>query len=96
MPMNSFLIRTSPSFGCGTGTSVLYCRTSVPPVFSMKTAFIVFGREDMVLVVQVLAPRCELKEYSLAEAIDEVNSLLVLAACEAKVINEERVCLMVP
>ena len=43
MPMNSFLTRTSPSLGSGTGRSVLYCRTSVPPVFSIRTPFIVFG-----------------------------------------------------
>ena len=43
MPMNSFLTRTSPSLGSGTGRSVLYCRTSVPPVFSIRIPFIVLG-----------------------------------------------------
>ena len=43
MPMKSFLTRTSPSLGSGTGRSVLYCRTSVPPVFSTRIPFMVFG-----------------------------------------------------
>ena len=43
MPMKSFLTRTSPSLGSGTGRSVLYCRTSVPPVFSTSMPFMVFG-----------------------------------------------------
>ena len=43
MPMKSFLTRTSPSLGEGTGRSVLYCRTSVPPVFSTSIPFIVLG-----------------------------------------------------
>lgn len=47
----SFLIRTSPSFGSGTGRSVWYSRTSVPPVLEMEMPFIVFGIEAMVLVV---------------------------------------------
>ena len=36
-------MRTSPSLSSGTGRSVLYCRTSVPPVFSIITPFIVLG-----------------------------------------------------
>lgn len=47
----SFLIRTSPSFGSGTGRSVWYSRTSVPPVLEMEMPFMVFGRGAMVLVV---------------------------------------------
>ena len=43
MPMKSFLTRTSPSLGSGTGRSVLYCKTSVPPVFSIRIPFIVLG-----------------------------------------------------
>lgn len=43
MPMNSFLTSTWPSFGSGTGRSVLYCKTSVPPVFSIRMPFIVLG-----------------------------------------------------
>ena len=43
MPMKSFLTRTSPSLGSGTGKSVLYCKTSVPPVFSTSIPFIVLG-----------------------------------------------------
>lgn len=45
MPMKSFLTSTSPSFGVGTGRSVLYSNTSIPPVFSIKTPFIVLGIE---------------------------------------------------
>jgi len=50
MPMKSFLIRTSPARGTGTGKSVLYCRTSVLPKFCICTPFMVLGRgmEDMV------------------------------------------------
>ena len=51
MPMYSFLTRISPSLGVGTGRSVLYCRTSVPPVFSIKTPFMVFGIELEVAIV---------------------------------------------
>ncbi len=43
MPMKSFLTRTWSSLGLGTGRSVLYWRTSVPPVFSMRIPFIVVG-----------------------------------------------------
>ena len=43
--MYSFLTNTSPSFGVGTGRSVLYSKTSTPPVFSIKTPFIVLGIE---------------------------------------------------
>lgn len=43
MPMKSFLTRTSPSLGSGSGRSVLYCKTSVPPVFSINIPFIVFA-----------------------------------------------------
>lgn len=43
MPMTSFLTRTSPSLGSGTGRSVLYCKTSVPPVFSTSIPFMVSG-----------------------------------------------------
>lgn len=39
----SFLTRTSPSLGSGTGKSVLYRKTSVPPVFSTSIPFIVLG-----------------------------------------------------
>lgn len=49
--MNSFFTKTSPSFNSGTGISSLYCSTSVPPVFSIQTPFIVFGN----CVVIVLA-----------------------------------------
>jgi hypothetical protein len=45
MPMNSFFTRISPSLGVGTGRSVLYWRTSTPPVFSIKTPFMVLGIE---------------------------------------------------
>lgn len=48
MPTKSFLINISPSLTSGTGKSVLYCRTSVPPFFSIMTAFIVLGTEAMV------------------------------------------------
>lgn len=44
-PTYSFFINTSPSFGTGTWRSVLNCRTSVPPVFSMIMPSIVFGIE---------------------------------------------------
>ena len=45
MPMYSFLTRISPSLGVGTGRSVLYWRTSGPPVFSIRMPFIVLGME---------------------------------------------------
>jgi hypothetical protein len=55
--------------------SVLYCRTSVPPVFSIQTPFIVFGMEAIVpmLALNLVTgeiTKCELSEASLAEAID--------------------------
>lgn len=49
MPMNSFLTSTSPSLGSGTGRSVLYCSTSVPPVFSISTPAMVLGIEDAIV-----------------------------------------------
>ena len=45
MPIKSFFTKTSPSLGSGTGRSVLYWRTSIPPVFSITTPFIVLGIE---------------------------------------------------
>ena len=45
------LIRIWPSLGSGTGRSVRYCSTSVPPFFSMITPFIVLGMEDIARVV---------------------------------------------
>ena len=42
-PMYSFFTRISPSFGSGTGRSVLNSSTSTPPVFSMTTPFMVRG-----------------------------------------------------
>ena len=52
MPIKSFLTRTSPSScGTGTGKSVLYCKTSGPPKFSIRTPFIVLGIETEVIVV---------------------------------------------
>jgi hypothetical protein len=58
--------------GSGTGTSVLYCRTSVPPVFSIKTAFMVLGRDDMARTLVNLGVRCKVKALSLADATDDV------------------------
>lgn len=46
-PTYSFFIRTSPSFGSGIGRSVLNCKTSVPPVFSIMIPSIAFGRVDI-------------------------------------------------
>lgn len=48
-PMKSFLTRTCPSFGVGTGRSVLYSSTSTPPVFSMRTPLMVLGIEVAIL-----------------------------------------------
>jgi len=53
MPMKSFFTRISPSLGTGTGRSVFHCRTSTPPVFSMRTPFIVLGREAIVRAIIV-------------------------------------------
>jgi hypothetical protein len=50
MPTKSFFIRIWPSLGSGTGRSVLYCSTSVPPFFSMITPFIVLGMEEDAMV----------------------------------------------
>ena len=41
--MNSILSNTSPSLGTGMGRSSRYCKTSVPPVFSIRMPFINFG-----------------------------------------------------
>ena len=41
--MNSILTNTSPSLGTGTGRSSRYCKTSVPPVFSIRTPFMYSG-----------------------------------------------------
>ena len=56
--------------------SVLYCRTSVPPCFSITTPFIVLGIDDMALRALkgagIECPGgdiCELKEASRDEAI---------------------------
>ena len=46
-PMYSFFSRTSPSFNVGMGTSVLYSKTSVPPVLLMRTASIVAMAEPV-------------------------------------------------
>ena len=50
MPIKSFLTRTSPSRGTGTGKSVLYCRTSGPPKFFICTPFMILGVEAEVMV----------------------------------------------
>lgn len=92
--MNSFLTSTSPSFGCGTGTSVLNCNTSVPPVFSICTAFIVFGKDDILLIWTALVSNCEFSEASRVEALNELESKRVVrAACEARVISKQRLCI---
>lgn len=43
IPMNSILTNTSPSLGTGTGRFSRYCKTSVPPVFSIRTPFMYSG-----------------------------------------------------
>lgn len=45
IPMNSILTNTSPSLGTGMGRSSRYCKTSVPPVFSIRTPFMYSGME---------------------------------------------------
>jgi len=45
IPMNSILTNTSPSLGTGIGRSSRYCKTSVPPVFSIRTPFMYSGTE---------------------------------------------------
>lgn len=83
--MNSFLTSTSSPLGSGTGTSDLYCSTSVPPVFSIWTAFMVFGSDDMFLVMTNLGLSWELSATSLDCAIVEYEkALAVRTACEAK------------
>lgn len=57
-PTYSFLTNTSPSFGTGTGKSVLNWRTSVPPVFSMIMPSIVFGRVVVDIVRAAVAGEC--------------------------------------
>ena len=49
MPIKSFLTRTSPSRGTGTGKSVLYCKTSGPPKFFICTPFMILGMEAEVM-----------------------------------------------
>lgn len=75
--------------------SFLYCRTSVPPVFSIQTPFIVFGRlVAIVLIVIELALEVgeswELKEASRVDAmVVLLASLDVLkTTCETKDIYE--------
>lgn len=51
MPIKSFLTRTSPSRWAGTGKSILYCKTSGLPKFSIWTPFIVLGIKTEVIVV---------------------------------------------
>lgn len=68
--------------------SVLYCKTSIPPVCSITTAFMVLGREDIVLMLISVLPRCELTAASRVDAIDDlVNSCEVLKACAASVMD---------
>lgn len=43
IPMNSILTNTSPSLGAGIGRSSRYCKTSVPPDFSIRTPFMESG-----------------------------------------------------
>lgn len=45
IPMNSILTNTSPSLGTGMGRFSRYCKTSVPPVFSIRTPFMYSGME---------------------------------------------------
>jgi hypothetical protein len=66
MPTKSFLIRIWPSLGSGTGRSVLYCSTSVPPFFSMITPFIVLGMEEEA-IVRVCVVRVLVREESCDE-----------------------------
>jgi hypothetical protein len=49
-PMYSFLTRISPSLSLGTGRSVLYSKTSVPPVLLIRTAAMVEGSEVEAMV----------------------------------------------
>lgn len=51
MPIKSFLTRTSPPRGTGTGKSVLYYKTSGPPTFFSWTPLIVLGIEIGAIVV---------------------------------------------
>lgn len=43
IPMNSILTNSSPSLGTGIGRSSRYCKTSVPPVLSIRTPFMYSG-----------------------------------------------------
>jgi hypothetical protein len=62
----------------------------VPPVFSIKTAFIVFGRDDIFLIPSALGPSCWLNEANRADVIDEVeSSRVVRAARETRVMEFE-------
>ncbi len=75
MPMKSFLTRISPSFGVGMGRSVLYWRTSVPPVFSISMPFMVFGNwvEDAI-VLRFLGGKWEWRrERRVVDLINSVN-----------------------
>jgi hypothetical protein len=60
----------------------------VPPVFSIWTAFIVFGKDDILLVLIALVSSCEFSEASRAEALKELESKRVVrAAWDARVMS---------
>ena len=63
----------------------MYCRTSVPPVFSMITPFIVFGSDAMVRSWSGCRGdgiSCQRREDSLREAVE--RAIEVLEAGEAR------------
>jgi hypothetical protein len=54
----------------------------------METAFIVFGKDDIVLILADLAPKGEFNKASLADAIEGLESRAVVRATrEAKVMG---------
>jgi len=59
MPRISFSTRTWPSFGSGTGRSVLYSRTSTPPFLAMETPDMVFGMDEEDDIVREGYFRCD-------------------------------------
>lgn len=75
IPMKSFLTRISPSLGWGIGRSVLYCRTSLPPVFSMITPFMVLGIEEA-MVREKIGVRMNCEETAAALRVDTEAKIL--------------------
>ena len=51
--MYSFLTSSSPDLGTGIGRSVLYSRTSGPPVLVICTPRMVLGRLELAILIDI-------------------------------------------